>query len=967
MLPSPDLFLELYTELRSPIGADMQLVTSTLQFLYELTDSIGHLWDLIENNSLDQVIRRHAIYGACYWLRSVHAILPPELLDFLREKILVALITEPQPVVRRTLVRLATSVIDQFAGDWPELVAETTAGRLALDVARPILTALIYKLPSDDVLANVPFFLAAILTGLCSEDFNEVCESGNFLISLIGNLRTDQFFDEPKAKFLEIFIDASRSGPDCDHFARLATSLIHAFDNGLSLLPFDAIFDSFLPLINSDRFDSEYRLQLHSFLCSSLLFHSEVTLLPDTVELLFETEVQLIFRVLEMGDADPTMNWLWDIDAMLHELFDRAPHDLILHLAFGKIVEMAGISNESAKSVIFVLCDSTLDYAVEEFFPHLPTIFDLIIQELQRPGGVAQCLASELLKNRCEEFASEFQANLPDNVHVLINYMRTCDVNAGATLLQTMLEDVTNISGLFDLLMTTSVDMIANPSCKVQYNGFLIIAKIVSIHEVPANVFDGVMATMLRLMAFEAPSSTVFYVFRELLVVNEPRFVKQFPGLAEAVCTGLQADDPYTVADVLGFLNRGLQHDTVKALFDPVELHELLLTIAAQGHSEEDSSASSYALEAAARLDLTDEMHDAIEEQLMVFLREGKCVIGGFRVFSLLSDTLSHECCSAMVEFGFAKLEADDDSLWIPIIEAFLSVLQEGDLHGNEERFVQIMIALVVQINPHALEFQSDQTLESRIAQALALAVIATDCLVVETFQFLLELAEGDTVKAILAFDALAVFFEKKGAQIPEDFQQHVLKCTLAAIEAARPRIAQAAAIFLPVAYSGSVFVAHGSDIFQTLAQRLGAESQKSSLTDNLVFAVTQLGANVLGDRFPVRTVLEVVLPLLPVVTEFRLSNKIYAFLAFLASASKVAEIGPELRVGIVKLIIAVLSDTLRAGALLPRVRVSLKTVLVNYFGTIDDPEGFVAEALKGDEALIGAFRESFTELLAEN
>jgi hypothetical protein len=123
-------------------------------------------------------------------------------------------------------------------------------------------------------------------------------------------------------------------------------------------------------------------------------------------------------------------------------------------------------------------------------------------------------------------------------------------------------------------------------------------------------------------------------------------------------------------------------------------------------------------------------MRDAIEGQLMVFLCDRKCVVGAFKVFSLLSHSLRDECCSAVVEFGLAKLEADDDSLWIPIIEAFLTVLQDGDLQRNEEHFVQIMTDLVVQIHPHTLEFQSDQTLESGIAQVLPLAVMATDYLV---------------------------------------------------------------------------------------------------------------------------------------------------------------------------------------------------------------------------------------------
>jgi hypothetical protein len=43
-------------------------------------------------------------------------------------------------------------------------------------------------------------------------------------------------------------------------------------------------------------------------------------------------------------------------------------------------------------------------------------------------------------------------------------------------------------------------------------------------------------------MAFEAPSSIVFCGFREL------RFDEYFPGLTEAVSTGLQADAPYTIS-----------------------------------------------------------------------------------------------------------------------------------------------------------------------------------------------------------------------------------------------------------------------------------------------------------------------------------------------------------------------------------------------------------------------------------
>ena len=136
---------------------------------------------------------------------------------------------------------------------------------------------------------------------------------------------------------------------------------------------------------------------------------------------------------------------------------------------------------------------------------------------------------------------------------------------------------------------------------------------------------------------------------------------------------------------------------------------------------------------------------------------------------------------------------------------------------------------------------------------------------ILDSFNFLVEMIHSNTVVLVFAFDALVAFFQKYASQIPLECPMNLLKHCLGndyGWTASRS------------AGSLCVLVVRAQDILKLL-------------TDNLIYAVIELGRQILGDKFPFPAVLRIILPFLPVCRDFGVCNSIYSFSASAAKMGK--------------------------------------------------------------------------------
>ena len=131
----------------------------------------------------------------------------------------------------------------------------------------------------------------------------------------------------------------------------------------------------------------------------------------------------------------------------------------------------------------------------------------------------------------------------------------------------------------------------------------------------------------------------------------------------------------------------------------------ILFVVAEKEFSDEDSSASSYALMAIGRLNAvvgSAEVMSAISQRLLSFIRN-RLYIGAFKVFKICKGQFEDSVCRALIESAFEMLEVEDDNPFArtAAVDALCTAVANNSLYGNEKRFVATMIAIVErQVNP---------------------------------------------------------------------------------------------------------------------------------------------------------------------------------------------------------------------------------------------------------------------------
>ncbi|OHS98148.1 hypothetical protein TRFO_08988 [Tritrichomonas foetus] len=980
MEPTPELFSQLFTQLRSPFGVNILEVSQQLEYLYTIPQSITPLVCFLEG-TLEPVLRQHALLGILSWLNNVKSNIPLDALLFIKQHILHVLQKEQVYLVRKTIVRLILTILEDFGNrnlnsrrfinssddclhydiDWSDLHAIILQQQIQLDSTFPLLTHLIYHLTREQVVNDIPFFHSILNLGFSSESFEVVASAVTFLLSLVGNLRSDFFFAGYNYNeiILQLLLKVAPLG-DSQKFLKLAKSLVLGFENGVSLIPFYPLLTNFLPIIRCDQLDIEYRLQLHTFLASAFIFYRDIELPDSDVNFLFDTEIYLCFQIFQIEDADPTMNWLFDIDLMLHELYYRIL-SRALSLTEIKVKELFSTDSDTSHAIALLLLDNSIDCATEQFQKTISDQFFLILNSLMKTGTETQKMAVRLLDNHANFFSNEIDKNLLETIDVVHKYMMQVDTNDGSRLLLSVIEQATTTDLVFEPLSKLCHEMIQSPDTQIQYYAIQIICHLIEqSSEIGPDDFNKILMKSLEMVSFESPMSSIFNVLSELCNIDSEQFTKIIPQLMPVIMQTLQNDDPYPVSDVVAFLNTVFEEIPIMITFAD-QIFPCLLNIAQKMWQFETFSGSAVALEVMARIVLKNPTQQAAEEtikMMFAFTENGLC-IAAFKVMEIMSMLLPPHVTQSMIETCLKFIDISDNTqIVINAIDALNSL---PNLFGNEEKFIKLMLKTVnITINPQTKALHFDESINLAIAETLPEVVVRSNILLEETICFLIEKMKNGGNLTTFSLNALSGFFDSSPDMIPNEIQSMILNFIISLIPEGDSKIVEAASNLISISCTLPIFSQRALEIVNIMAERISKE-QPSSLTDNLVAAITVISGQVLGDNFPFETVLPIILRVLPAVHAPQLADDIYPFIA---NISRIAN--QQTMLEILRIFINVLARPYQSVMAMQMTQKSIMAITTTLKQCIPNEEAknqILAMFLGNDQTKIEFFYNSFQRI----
>ena len=960
MTATADNFHQLFQQLRCPFGININEVSVILESLYSNPESIHPLICFLQSAN-DPIYKQHALIGITQCLNRNKSKISPEIANYIKNVSLVILQHEEVQTVKRALVILLIHLIEDYQINVIDVHQAIINLTIPLDAAFLILSHLIYKIERKEVLNDLNFFYGLLNSGFSSDNFDTVANALTLLLSLIGNLRSLSNFTQYQDVVLNLLLKIAHLG-DSQKFSALAKSLIRAYENGFSLVPFFPLLTNFLPIIRDDEVDIEYRLQLHTFLASAFIFNRDFVLPEDYVVQLFDTEIYLSFQIFQLDYADPTMNWLFDIDLMLHELYYRLL-DKALLLIEARITQLLNINTDTSIAVSLVLLDNALDCAEEQCIHIREKSFLFLLECLTKMRSECQRISIPILINHAQFYSEEIDKNIFQVIEAAHAYMKQIDANNGARLLLSIIEQATPTDLVFEPLLKFFHDMLSCQDSQVQYYGIQMLAILIErSSSISPELYNYLLTESIDKLSFESPYSSIFTILSSLCAYDSARFAPALSIIIPKILSEINLDDPYPVSDTVSFINTAITRlPTVMSKYSK-DIFQLLKAIADKMWPPETYSGSGSALESLASLLLSETSQDGAEIVIstMIKFSENNLCVPAFKTLEIMANLIPPQYCETMINICLNKIESTDDTA--TIVSALEALRSLPSLLGNEERFIKAMFKLVnTVINPITKALQRDEQIELTVAEILPEVVFDSDLYIDETFQLLIKKMHEGGSSTNFALHAFYEIFYSVPEAVSEPIQNDILKFLIDLIPNGHPKLVESGSLLICVSCDLHVFTQNALQIVKLIIDRISKE-QSSSMTDSLVAAIITLITQVPEINFPFDSILPIILKVLPPVHNTEFLDEIYPFFASLVKNADTQTIHEILRVFIN--LLARPYQNIVALRMTDKSKLAIISTLKNLLP--ENKDEFIATCLNYDQNRINDFITSYNRTSLE-
>jgi len=866
-----EMFLNLFHQLRNPLGYNIQETSERLEQLYNESGSIYPLF-VISEESDDVIMKQYALYGVCGCLRSLQH--PDrDCINFCRMKSIDLLSNEIEPNVRHAIIGIISTLLSNWK-EWPELFEFIFQRTTDLESVLQILSHLVLSMEITKVVQRLEVFQSLILAGLESNSFNEVANAIDLLFTLAPPFTDRTPFEEYEQPLFDVFSEVAASG-DSAKLTQILTPIIRGLEKGVNFLPFIEVFNLIVSLLLSHQLDVEYSLRLHWFLASFLAFHKMAVFEATDIQTLFDLEISLGLEFFQLDDIDPTMNWLYDLDQTLQELFYRIPLGSFGSFIENGIEKLQENEKEEAKAVELLLYENALLFAPDSFESKRMDLFFLVLECFHSNESVLRRMATRMLDTHAKTFIDEINENKSMIFAAIIVLLSNEDPAPGAKLFFSVVSQINESDEVFCDLMPIIAEMIQSQDPGIQCNGVYSLAKLIECSNNPQidiidTLYDEFISQLSMSREIKSPYSLFFDCISSICFRFPVKMVQKFDEFFPFVLNGLTSKDTHAKHDAINCIINLANSMMPKICNYFPQIFEVLLSLCdahwnvdltmkmqtGDSYSTEilfrEYEAACAAIEAigyVAKLSQDIDVIRMVARVMVSFIGSPlNCgIIASLKTFTLLSEAVSKmdnieeeivNCIHRMIQQCFKICERSSESeVLIEIFHSIDSVIRFCGIHtvnGYETIIIDTFLRFIKEKqNLHTGEFAYDPMFHNSCLYELALSASislkGSDFFMEETGPLLLSLLNSSSSELLeFAIDLISKILQIVPGILPTEYLNSFLTNVMSLLINQNPHIASTSSKvildFLCTECYQSIIISSFDFISQSIINRLDSE-----------------------------------------------------------------------------------------------------------------------------------------------
>lgn len=955
-----DVFLRLYWQLRSPTGLGVEETSEHLTQLYKEPSSLHSLFYLVDTQE-DYILRQHALLGICSCLGNCISELDAETILFCRHQVLIELERETNPLVRKAILRVISMLLDGVKAEWPEIKDGLWNINLPPDSKMILLSHYIYRISQPLVNQNLPNFIILIQEGLQSDDFEIVVAACIFLVSLVGNLNDMTPLNDSIPLFFQVFCKILRAG-EAAKLNRVTIPLLKGVEKGFGFFPLSSLLEEILPILRDESFDFEYRMQIHSFLASMMIFYKDEDIQIDVISNLIGIEIYNAYNIFELTDIDPTMNWVYDVDIVLQNLFLRTYHTPFFEDISKQTIEFCQMENDFHAAIGILFLDNILSILPEYRIESRNEMLIFIVSSLRSQNFCIRKMAIRAIHSQASLFKTSIQNNLSLVVGYIIEYMKSRCAPVAVRLLNSILDCVTDTDAVYDEIMEMMPLMLQNPSTVIVYNAILIFSKLIMNSQFSAiQHLEEILEYAVNSIELNSPQSTIFETLSAICVRSNDLINNKLSQLMPHVLNGLQSEDPSVVADVVKFLNTAFKELPNEIIQYVDSFFMILHDLAIQKCPNEDYIIPSTAAEILCRIACQFQYQEVIDSinQIVSNFITSKLVIQALKAYCIAPEYMSQEIILRIIAISMHYLK-DDDILphAINAITITIKELPAFMLNYSEQYITFLLRRIQKTINNRTGDFVCDLQIYFPIFESIPVAITTLQVMVDETIKMLNMMLKSSSIRIkLFALQAYGEIF----AELDSTLQESLLTLAIQNLETGNDLLAQGTATFLSNVSQNPLETVQimGMDITNALFARI-QRSTNPNLAENILAAISEVASNNLGEKFPYQEAMPLIVSFLPITHDTSTCESVYSFLASVIQLAT-----PEMQDKLVNIFILALAHPYDAIASRED-GVYLASALQNFLPIDEELRNQkINEVLDNDSFRIKCFMDSYNKMLS--
>ena len=1014
-----ETFIDLYSNMRS--GTD---INETDQFLYNLygnENSIPILFEIIKNSE-DSVLTQYALYGIAVCLRKIDKKLSRKQLSLTRKLILEILKSATDSIIINAAISVISELLLHFK-EWPELTQLLFDESIGIESLLQLSSRLINYTNAEKMNAErLRFFQELIMNGLQSEDFAVISSSIELLYNLakpyfsnpnIDNETIESFnaYSEP---LLGILSNIGSSGVS-DTFTQVTTPILDGIENGFDLLPFSQTVELIVSIIQSGSSDTEYILRLHTFLANIIYQHPEATFTPEEISALFELELTVGLAFFQMEDDDPTMNWLFDFDGLLSDLYNRLPPNDVIQLTDLGLTNLNQMETAEARCCTLLIVENALFYARDELEAKHNDFFQLCIEMLCSENSIEKHMSERFLEIHAKTLSTQINNNIQTVYTAVLDFIRTEDSSVGSNLLFLITLQIENPDPVLEELIQNIYALLGCSDDFVQINAVKTLHLLIKASKMKIDfLYDDVVQHIFECVQTDDPatidstSSTVFACVVALAERVPNKMAENFGDFLPIIVGAMASEDKFVQMDAISAYNQllsvmypqmeGSISEVIEHLTSLIECPDekwtnKIITLLKPDYVDRDEIGLAFerakiallCFVKIASLTLDPNLLDYSAKNMNSFLGipNGMGEFTAFEILHVLAETLPkletieepmkdamwqtvNQCIIFLDQANY-----DDYDRLSTILDSLCTVFRfcgVSSLENGDEILIGFLQKTIEESkNIHTNMFQLNTIMNSK---NYALAIIDVATLRGDTYAFdvmlpiFQELIQGQTVAVTkFAYEAVTNLILSKAELIPDELKGQMLELTHNYLEEGHHDLAVCAADFITnlcdIEPLAQVIAENSGSIMGLLVTRLTNAGDKIDLKEALIGAIESLAETFSLDISPAY---EPFFMSLPLERRFDLCDQVYQYIAELVQPGS-ENIFPF----IVRTFVGVVArpwSRIVAMEMSDLTLYQIGQALSSILSQVQNPEATISETLFGNEMMIQCYKESWEVLI---